>query len=181
MQIKNNRFRLMEIMFFNIILSMFAFIIGYAAFDILFNNQILDFDVDADALSQISNTTSDMFFKNNFLFFLAISFLPIINTIFLFLQFFRLGNYAFSIKSMTINEQFVLLYRHTIFEVFALILSVYISYRILFMVNAFTQNHTVDKKYYKKSFIKISTSIFLVFLSTLIGAILEGNAYDYFQ
>lgn len=179
MKVINNRFRLNEIVFFYIVCSIACFIVGYMLFDIAEFYHLLDQEVQLDAAQQINAVSSTMLFKNNFLFFLTASIMPVINLLLVFIQFFHLGTFAYSIRELSAASQFQMLYRHTAFEIVGLMLAVSISYRLLFMGAAFTKNRSVPQNYYKNGFKKIAAAYAVMAVVTVIGALLEGNVHVY--
>ena len=175
----NNRFRLTEIIFCYILCAAGCFLLGFMLFDYLSAEHILDLNTAADTAEKVRAVGSTMLFKNNILFFALTSVLPVLNILLVVVQFFQLGTTAYSIRGLSAGTQFVLLYRHTAFEIIALVLSVYISYRLLFMGLAYTQNQTVSKGFYKRSLKSVGIAYLFMTAATVIGALLEGNVHAY--
>lgn len=175
MKSKNYSYRLLEIVVFYIISSISLFIIGYVTYDLLVKSGIITINIAEDALHEVENVDGFLIFKNNILFFALISVLPIFNWFMVLAQFFQLGFFAFSISELSLRLQFLLLYRHTFFEILALFAAVYISQLGLTIGKKFVNNVDVEEGYYKKSFIKIAWTYLFILIATVIGALLEGN------
>ena len=177
MSTKRNTFDLLEIMIFYIALSLGMFIIGYIVDALCVDYNILELEMSADALNEIQNVETTMLLKNNFLFFSMVSILPVVNIYFVVTQFFQLGCFAYSCNDLSWYMQFILLYRHTFFEILGLYAAVYISYQGLFSGNKFIKNIPVESGYYKGTIKKIIITYLFIFIVTLIGALLEGNVH----
>jgi hypothetical protein len=169
---------LKEIISFHIVIAIFFVIIGYISFSLLADNNILEIKVlihdYKDVVAEQEKAGVVMIFLNNITFFSLVSFLPILNVIFLIVQFFNMGTYIYQIKDLSFLQQFTLLYRHSILEILALVISVYISYSLLKISNTYL-NHSVYDFPYQKRFKQIALAYGVVLILTLMGALLEGN------
>lgn len=111
-------------------------------------------------------------FSNNIVFFSLVCVLPFVNFILYSAQFLGIGNNVFQIQSLPIEIQTTLLYRHAIFEVIALLMSIYISYEIYSIAHEYLHNSI---KVTRKTFVKIFLTYAILVVLTLIGAYLEGT------
>ena len=69
-----------------------------------------------------------------------------------------------------------MLYRHSIFEVIALLLAIALSYAALFSAAAFLRSATDDRALLVRRFRVIALGYIPIVLLTLAGALLEGTA-----
>lgn len=87
-------------------------------------------------------------------------------------QFLAIGNNIFQIHTLPMEVQSNLLYRHAIFEIVALSVSVYISYEIYRALYDYLHNSIKPSK---KTYMKIILTYVIVVVLTLVGACLEGT------
>ena len=81
-------------------------------------------------------------------------------------------NNIFQIHTLPMEVQSNLLYRHAIFEIVALSVSVYISYEIYRELYDYLHNSIKPSK---KTYMKIILTYVIVVVLTLVGACLEGT------
>lgn len=148
-----------------LIFALFFSLIGYMYADV--TSESVEFD-----LSGLETPGIGFIFANNFGFFTLVCILPFFNSVIYAIQFLAIGNNIFQIHSLPIEVQKDLLYRHAIFEVIALSVSVYISYELYEALNGFLHNSIKPNKVI---YIKIIMSYILVIVLTITGACLEGT------
>lgn len=169
---------LKEIVSFHVVFAIFFGILGYISFSLLADNNVLEIKAlinDYDhVVAEQEKAGIIMIFLNNISFFSIVCVLPLINIIYLIVQFFNIGTYIYQIQELDLLQQFNLLYRHSIFEIVALIISIYISYSLLQMANTYLKS-TVDDFPYRRKFKKVAIAYVLILILTLVGALLEGN------
>ncbi|MCL2482658.1 MAG: stage II sporulation protein M [Propionibacteriaceae bacterium] len=114
-------------------------------------------------------------FWHNLLLFTAISLLPVINSLITAVQFFMIGVIVSSIATMPFMLQVMMVYRHGLFEVTALLLAVTVSYILLFSLTQFSSSESRDITNLRRGMM-LSLSLYsVIILLTLVGAILEGT------
>lgn len=170
-------YRILEIMCFYLVISLASLFVGYIIYDLCTVYGVIEICVSEDAVSKVENVSVLMLLKNNIIFFCVVSVFPVINLLFVVMQFFQLGTLIYSCKDMNIFLQFVLLYRHTFFEIIALFIAIYISYIILIVGKQYINDVSIDKVDYKKILRKIGFCYLIVVVATVIGALLEGNVH----
>ncbi|MDK8691689.1 hypothetical protein ACMZ78_05075 [Gardnerella swidsinskii] len=132
-----------------------------------FNNNLVKITVTNNELVKI--------FCNNICLFSLVAITPVVNAIFFIFQFFVMGSVIYTIQHLSIQQQFILLFRHSIFEVLALLLSIYISYRLLILAN----DYTIDKittNETKRVLKHLLLIYFVIVIITFFGACLEWSA-----
>lgn len=154
-----------------VVLYFSLLIVGYA----LGSNLSHIFKGDKVGLDAIvSNPGVAFFFSHNIKFFLLAMILPFINIFLLIIQVIMVGLQWGVISTLTLYEQMTILLRHLIFESIALIIAINISIEIFYI----TWNIRKGKpKYNRKTGFKIGLQVVLVFICTIIAALMEGNAY----
>ncbi|MDR1449411.1 MAG: hypothetical protein LBI84_04300 [Propionibacteriaceae bacterium] len=138
-----------------------------------------------DALRQstlpvtLSVTHSEMWgiFFHNIAFFLAVSVLPMFNSVVVAAQFFILGAMASLITNLPPSVQFEIFYRHALLEVAALLLAVAVSYVLYFSVRQFIKAPRRDTGALKWRLLPAIPMYAGIVTLTLIGAILEGSVF----
>lgn len=160
--------------FYNII-SLFGLLLGYIIYDLLTQYNIIEASEIFNSSVVTENAGFLMIFKNNLLFFSLICIMPILNVMFTIIQFFNLGALVYMVKGISIESQIRLLYRHTIFEIIALLFSVYISYIVLLVGREYIKDKNISKAYYFNKIKHISLIYLIVVILSCIGALLEGN------
>lgn len=111
-------------------------------------------------------------FANNIGFFSLVCILPFLNFIMYAIQFLAIGNNVFQIQALPFEIQANLLYRHALFEVMALSISIYVSYEIYNALYDYLHNSI---KAGRKTYVKIILSYVIIIILTLVGACLEGT------
>lgn len=86
----------------------------------------------------------------------------------------QIGAMFFQISALPIDAQFVILYRHLIFEFIALFLALVISSKIYTLIHSILNDLPINKK---KTLLRLCIYYILIVTFTLIGALLEGTAY----
>lgn len=170
-----NKMRLKEVMIFYCIISLFGLFLGYIIYDLGRQFNIIEVNQLFDSSILKETAGSSLIFKNNLLFFSVICIMPIVNIMIVIVQFFNLGSFIYICKGLSIELQFILLYRHTFFEIIAVFISVYISYLILLNGREYIEALNMVKGYYFKKVKYIGLLYLLVVILTCIGAVLEGN------
>ena len=115
-------------------------------------------------------------FGNNLVFFTLVAVLPVVNVALFLPQWFGIGTNAATISALAPQDQITLLYRHSIFEVIALLLAIALSYAALFSAAAFLRSATDDRALLVRRFRVIALGYIPIVLLTLAGALLEGTA-----
>ena len=152
--------------------------LGYISFSLLEEYNILEINLLITEFGHVGaehqNAGVAKIFWNNITFFSIVSILPILNFLYFIIKFFNMGTYMYQVNELSFLQTFTLLYRHSIFEVIALILSIYISYALLQISNSYLNDF--DRHFpYRKKFKQIAIVYIIVILLTLVGAFLEGN------
>lgn len=158
-----------------IIVSITSLAIGYMIYDVASAYNFIEVHFSDSAIEDIRNANSIMLLKNNLSFFLIISILPIINILFVITQFGKLGVLVFNCKDMSFNMSFLILYRHTFFEIIALFIAIYISCNIFVYGKKYIDTEKSDEDSYKNILIRIGISYLVMAIITIIGAYLEGH------
>ena len=163
-----------DVMYFHIILALFFIIIGSCLDNFLFENikSIKENFMNISNKQRI-NPGVMFFFINNIKFFLLISILPFIGTIFFSIQFLTIGSTINQVIKFPFLYGFNLLYRHLIFEIIALFISIIISYKYWKCSKKILKDISIN---WKKEVLVLSIMYLIIILCTLIGAILEGTA-----
>lgn len=150
---------------FYLTFALFFSFIGYIYADI--TSKSIEFD-----FSGIEAPGIGFIFANNIGFFSLVCFLPFLNFIMYATQFLAIGNNAFRIHTFNIEIQANLLYRHAVFEIVALSISIYVSYEIYRVLHDYLHNSIKPNK---KTFKKLILLYIIIVVLTLIGACLEGT------
>ncbi|MDQ0231655.1 stage II sporulation protein M [Metabacillus malikii] len=171
---------LREIISFHFVIAVFFTILGYISYSLLVENNIMEINL---LINDYQNVMSEkekagfmMIFINNITFFSLVCVLPILNFIYLSVQFFNIGTYIYQIKSLAFLQQFTLLYRHSIFEILALMIAIYISYSLIQMSNTYLKSTDIDFPY-RKRFKQLAFAYVVILVLTFVGALLEGNVH----
>ena len=117
---------------------------------------------------------------NNLGFFILVSLLPVINVLLVAPQFLSFGGNAFLIQELSFADRVALLYRHSIWEVAALLIAVAMSYALLFAMREYLDRATSDTSVLKVRLRLIAWGYPLILTLTVVGALLEGNAVVHF-
>lgn len=83
---------------------------------------------------------------NNLIILLIVSVLPVINFVIFAVQGTLFSLTVSSISRLAPEQQFLLFYRHAVFEVFGLIIAVAISYRWLFLVRSYLNSSAPPRR-----------------------------------
>lgn len=154
-----------EIILIYLVFALFFSLIGYIYADT--TSESVEFD-----FSGIEAPGIGFIFANNIGFFSLVCILPFFNFAMYATQFLAIGNNVFQIHTLPMEIQSNLLYRHAVFEVIALSVSVYISYEIYTALYDYLHSSI---KPGKRACVKIIISYAIVAVLTLIGACLEGT------
>jgi hypothetical protein len=154
-----------EIVLIYLIFALFFSLIGYIYADT--TSESVEFD-----FSGIEAPGIGFIFANNIGFFSLVCVLPFFNFVMYATQFLAIGNNIFQIHALPMEVQSNLLYRHAIFEIVALSVSVYISYEVYRALYDYLHNSIKPSK---KTYMKIFLPYIIVVTLTLIGACLEGT------
>lgn len=169
---------LKEIISFHFVIAVFFGCIGYILYSLLVEHNIIEINVLINDNSHFGAEKEKagvlMIFLNNLAFFSFVCCLPILNIIYFIVQFFYMGTYIHQIESLNLLQQFTLLYRHSILEIIALFIAVYISYSLLKMSLIFLKSEK-HNFFYREKFKQIGVAYLLIVVLTLLGALLEGN------
>lgn len=173
----SSAFTLREIVRFHAVIGLFGALIGFIGY-----GAIVAW-LPAGTLPQtgthtVAPTWNDLLhiLGNNALFFLMVSVLPIVNSVIFVPQFVSIGGHAHAIAHLPASAQFDLLYRHTAFEIVALLVSIWVSYRLLFAIRAYLRDPAADRASLGRALRPLAVAYPLVLALTLVGALLEGNA-----
>lgn len=161
-----------EILYFHFILAFFCIIIGFYANE--FINGTVNDNFTPNLVNMNDNPGILFFFKNNIMFFLIISIIPLINLYFFSVQFLSIGYSINNIINLSLSLQINILYRHLIFEIIAILLSILISYRYILVGRRLLKDIKIN---WKKEVKIMGILYLLIFIFTLIGAVLEGTSY----
>lgn len=171
-----SEYDILEMISMYIIISLVSLVLGYIFSDIASTYNIIERYVYDNPMEEIRNVISFMLLKNNLGFFLVISLLPIINILLVITQFVKLGILAFNCKDMTFYMRFIILYRHTFFEIIALFVAIYVSCNIITYGKKYIETENSEEEdNYKKILYRIGISYTVVIIVTVIGAYLEGH------
>lgn len=154
-----------EIVLIYLIFALFFSLIGYIYADT--TSETVEFN-----FSGIEAPGIGFIFANNIGFFSLICILPFFNFAIYASQFFAIGNSVFQIHTLPVEVQSNLLYRHAIFEIFALSVSVHVSYEVYRVAYNYLYNSIKPNK---KIYVEIAVSYVIIAALTLIGACLEGT------
>lgn len=148
-----------------LLFSLFFAFAGYLYADLTSASVSFDFSgIEAPGIGPI--------FANNIAFFSLICVTPFLNFAMSAFQFVAIGHNIFQIRELTFGLQAVLLYRHAVFEVIALMISVYISYEIYRILRDYLHKSIKPER---KRWLRILICYAAVALLTLLGACLEGT------
>ena len=148
-----------------LLFSLFFAFAGFLYADLTSDSVSFDFSgIEAPGIGPI--------FVNNIAFFSLICITPFLNFAMSAVQFVAIGNNIFQIRELPLGLQAVLLYRHAVFEVIALMLSVYISYEVYRILRDYLHKSIRPER---KRWIRILICYAAVALLTLSGACLEGT------
>lgn len=161
----------LDILYFYIVVGVFTLILGYYFSDYLYQDSS-NIITNINLANEKVNPGIIYFFKNNILFFIFLTIIPFINLYYFNVQFFSVGSSIHRIINLPINSQFEILYRHLIFEIIAIIISIIISYEFWNLSRYLLKDEKVN---WKKEFIKITILYSIIIICTFIGAVLEGS------
>lgn len=113
---------------------------------------------------------------NNLLFFALVSVFPIINIVLFAPQFLMLGGNVHTISGMSFADQTTILFRHTIWEIAALLVSVAVSYLFLFALREYLSDSGADRGLLVRRIRTAAWGYPIIVALALVGAILEGSA-----
>lgn len=167
--------RVGEVMAFHVVCAAFLLIVGYVSHSSLLSALGVE---TTPATGELASTAGETWFivRNNGLFFLAVSLLPVLNLALFAPQFFNLGGYIYLIQGVPPSAQFDMLYRHTILEVMSLLVAVWVSYTLLFAIMDFTRSATADRALLRRRIKTAACGYPIIILLTVAGALLEGGA-----
>lgn len=173
-----------EIVRFHLVLAAFLGGIGYLV-SVMVAGQVAELGSATGGLlgegpvgSTIASTGAETWgiATHNLAFFALVSILPVANIALVAPQFLALGSHAYVIKDLSWTIQVEMLYRHTVFEIFALMISVAISYLFLFAVRDFVVRTSLDRTRLRQELMRAARLYPAVVALTLLGAFLEGGA-----
>lgn len=169
-----------EVMKAHVALAAFTFVVGLALVHLAAVELVpgLSTLLQGNGTIQISSDHREFAFilRTNLLFFLLVSVLPVVNLLLVLPQFFMLGVTTGAMLNLPFNSQFDLLYRHASLEAVALLVSVALSYRMLFALRRFTDSPQRDLPVLGRDLRRLLPGYLLILAITLVAAILEGTA-----
>ena len=160
-----------EILYFSLISAFFLMILGYCTGDLISGGVNSNFTLSINDTQE--NPGIIFFFINNIRFFIIISFLPFINLYLFIVQFLSIGINVSEIINLSLSTQFYILYRHLFFEIIAIIIAMLLSYRYIIDAKKLLNDIKVN---WKKEAKIVALAYLLIFICTIIGAVLEGTA-----
>lgn len=167
-----------EVVRLHLVLALLLFIVGWAGQGALQGFlPSLGGDAGGDAVTVASTAEETAhILRNNTLFFLLVSVMPVVNVVLFAPQFLMVGSHGHTLAGMPASAQWELLYRHTALETVALMLSIAVSYLFFFAVRAYSLSPDGDK-HLLAARIRRATALYPVILAvTLVAALLEGSA-----
>ncbi len=168
---------LSEVTLFHAALAVIMTALGYLAWGAISTRLGADLNTETAPI-QISAGAGEgwWIFGVNLTFFTIVALLPFINLLLVIPQFLNLGQMASAMGSLSLADQFMLVYRHTIFEIAALIISVRISYLLFSMIRGYGNRALVSG-----SLSRVARLYLAVIVLTAIGALLEGTSFVHLQ
>lgn len=164
------------------ILRLYAVIIfilvyfGYAGFNYI--QLLLENSGNSSGKVSVTAQSGDFFLilGNNLFFFTLVSLTPVINLLLIVPQFLMFGVHARVVIDLPIESQFIILYRHSVLEFCALIVSVLISYYLLFGCREYMHERSDDSGGKLRARFLVLLRIYgMVVVLTVLGALLEGS------
>ncbi len=167
---------LVEVLRFHVALAVLSFAVGYMVPGALASPIPGISGANPAALEVSAPHATGMILANNLGFFLLVSLLPVLNVVTYCVQFFTIGALAQQIHQLPLQAQVDLLYRHTAFEIAALLLSLLVSYAFVLAAHEYVNQPVSDRALLGRRLLAGVRLYPLIFVLTLVGALLEGSA-----
>lgn len=148
---------------------------GYVGFDLI--QPLLERNGSHAGVVNITAQSGDFshILGNNLFFFTLVSLMPVINSLLIIPQFLMFGVHARAVANLPAESQFIILYRHSILEVCALLLSISISYYLLFGCREYMLEDSDSRGKLRAQLLALLRVYGVVVVITLLGAMLEGS------